>query len=170
MKTFLGLLAVIVIGLFVIAIASPEGRLKAEATTAIQAGLLDPGSATFDGVRVVDGHYVCGWVNAKNRFGGYVGSKRFVYQQFTQGCILSNYEAVFACRHLSDVIKTCHPDVFIPQNVLDALNADKYGADFVKRTQEQKPAAAKPGQSMPGPHIAVVPSAAQATPLPRPRP
>ena len=52
--------------------------LKAEAEAAIKAELLDPASALFSEV-TVDGAAVCGLVNGKNRFGGYVGAKRFVW-------------------------------------------------------------------------------------------
>lgn len=48
---------------------------------ALKLGLKDPDSATFQAVRLVDyfeGKVVCGRVNAKNSYGGYVGYKPFV--------------------------------------------------------------------------------------------
>ncbi len=41
--------------------------------------MLDPGSATFREVRVVKGA-VCGFVNAKNRYGAYVGYTMFAVE------------------------------------------------------------------------------------------
>lgn len=50
------------------------------------AQMLDPGSATFQGIseKLADFAY-CGEVNAKNRMGGYVGYKRFFAQRGTSG-------------------------------------------------------------------------------------
>jgi hypothetical protein len=51
------------------------------AKAAITASLKDPGSAMFRYVKLKkfgDGEVVCGEVNAKNSYGGYVGFKRFV--------------------------------------------------------------------------------------------
>lgn len=46
---------------------------------AVRRKLLDPGAAQFREVFLADrGGHVCGQVNAKNKFGGYVGFKRFV--------------------------------------------------------------------------------------------
>lgn len=44
----------------------------------VLANLKDPGSAEFRNVRpTADGLYLCGEVNAKNSYGGYVGFKKF---------------------------------------------------------------------------------------------
>ena len=48
---------------------------------AVKKGLKDPDSAKFQNLRLTDygnGKVVCGEVNAKNSYGGYVGHKRFV--------------------------------------------------------------------------------------------
>ena len=63
-------------------------ELTAEQTEAVQSGiretLIDPDSARFSGL--IGGwsddpelaFYVCGWVNSKNRFGGYAGRQAFL--------------------------------------------------------------------------------------------
>jgi hypothetical protein len=49
-----------------------------EAQRRVAERLIDPDSAQFRNVTVV-GDSVCGEVNSKNRFGGYVGFQRFGY-------------------------------------------------------------------------------------------
>ena len=52
-----------------------------ESLKAVKRSLKDPDSAKFDGVKVVsapNGKVLCGFVNGKNSYGGYVGFKRFV--------------------------------------------------------------------------------------------
>lgn len=58
---------------------SVNDRLISEAKDAIKRQLKDPYSAQFENVSVKHEGIVCGYVNAKNAFGGYVGRKRFVY-------------------------------------------------------------------------------------------
>jgi hypothetical protein len=56
---------------------APASKEQAEAAkVAIVATLKDPESARF-GAITTDGKIVCGTVNAKNSFGGYVGPKVF---------------------------------------------------------------------------------------------
>ena len=51
-----------------------------EAQEAVSSDLIDPMSATFTDVTATEtGSAVCGYVNAKNRLGGYTGKKRFVW-------------------------------------------------------------------------------------------
>lgn len=53
----------------------------ASAKKAVARSLKDPGSAQFRNVRVVpygEGSVICGEVNGKNSYGGYVGFKSFV--------------------------------------------------------------------------------------------
>lgn len=52
--------------------------VKGKAKDAVRAQLVDPDSAQFKDIQA-DGVTVCGFVNAKNRMGGYTGLKRFVY-------------------------------------------------------------------------------------------
>jgi hypothetical protein len=52
--------------------------LLSKARTAVAHSLKDPPSARFDGV-VKKAEAVCGFVNAKNSYGGYVGRTRFAY-------------------------------------------------------------------------------------------
>jgi hypothetical protein len=53
----------------------PEG----EARKAVAASLTDPSSVQFQNVTSYSENVVCGEFNAKNRMGGYVGFKPFVY-------------------------------------------------------------------------------------------
>jgi hypothetical protein len=45
----------------------------------VKASLVDPNSAMFSDVTILNGSILCGKVNAKNRMGGYNGNKSFVY-------------------------------------------------------------------------------------------
>lgn len=58
---------------------SANDKLIAEAKDAIKQQLKDPYSAQFENVTVKREGVVCGHVNVRNAFGGYVGRKRFVY-------------------------------------------------------------------------------------------
>lgn len=60
------------------AFSTPKERLD-WAEDQVRALLRDPDSAKFKGVKET-GHYsFCGWVNAKNAFGGYAGYQPFYY-------------------------------------------------------------------------------------------
>ena len=50
-----------------------------EAHKAVRAQLIDPDSAQFANEKTYSRGAVCGEVNSKNRFGGYVGFTRYVY-------------------------------------------------------------------------------------------
>lgn len=53
---------------------SPQQRAVIET---VKAQLKDPDSAQFKGVKETSPGYWCGWVNAKNGFGGYTGFQPF---------------------------------------------------------------------------------------------
>lgn len=58
-----------------------QEKTIAAAQEAVKKGLKDPDSAKFQNLRITDydgGKVVCGEINAKNSYGGYVGYKRFV--------------------------------------------------------------------------------------------
>lgn len=70
----------ITIAMFV-ALAVPS---VADAQRAVRAELKDPDSAKFRGVKLEKGddgkpYAYCGWVNAKNGYGGYTGENYFIY-------------------------------------------------------------------------------------------
>lgn len=54
-----------------------ESPWEAEAKRLVTDGLKDPSSAMFREIRELSGDQVCGQVNAKNSFGGYVGYRWF---------------------------------------------------------------------------------------------
>lgn len=64
--------------------AQDETAVIAEAKSKVSMKMKDPDSAQFRDIVHVAPHgtlktdLVCGWVNAKNSFGGYVGFRRFV--------------------------------------------------------------------------------------------
>lgn len=63
----------------------PQSRAK----EAVRKGLIDPDSAKFSDLR--DGKTkgdVCGFVNAKNRMGGFVGDTPFVYRGLTDRAVM----------------------------------------------------------------------------------
>lgn len=61
---------------------SPQEKAFEGAKTLVMLELRDPASAVFTGLRyrapAKYGETVCGYVNARNGFGGYVGAVRFV--------------------------------------------------------------------------------------------
>lgn len=60
--------------LVVIAAAPPQPSANEKAAIAkVKAELKDPDSAQFRGVKEYEKGVFCGWVNAKNSFGGYAG-------------------------------------------------------------------------------------------------
>jgi hypothetical protein len=67
-----------------------ESEALSAAQESLKQSLKDPSSAQFRNVRLVtfgSGKVICGEVNAKNSYGGYVGFKRFVaspYQSETE--------------------------------------------------------------------------------------
>lgn len=103
-----------------------------QAKAAVVNKLKDPESAHFtDLVNRTDHHVVCGWVNAKNSFGGYVGFRPFVVSNDTAtfrddadaGSL--NNRGIFAimwnlCRPLdAEVFGDAHVD-------LPTINVEKY--------------------------------------------
>lgn len=48
------------------------------AKVSVRSRLKDPASAVFSELRILGNERVCGYVNAKNSFGGYTGNTRFV--------------------------------------------------------------------------------------------
>lgn len=58
------------------ACSDEDGQKIEEVQALVQDQLKDPQSAQFTNVRVVEG-LVCGEVNAKNSFGGYIGKRKF---------------------------------------------------------------------------------------------
>jgi len=61
-------------------VSNPKDRKKAieNSKAAILSTLKDPRSAVFRNIIVRNDFYVCGEMNAKNSFGGYVGFKKFI--------------------------------------------------------------------------------------------
>lgn len=64
--------------LALLAAAALSPPLKAEVTRAVEAQLVDPGSAQFKLGPVKSTDRYCGFVNAKNRMGGYNGFEPFL--------------------------------------------------------------------------------------------
>lgn len=73
-----GLVFGIVAAMIATAALAQEDPAIAKAKAAISARLKDPDSARFTDVSI-NGNVVCGRVNAKNAFGGYVGGQPFRY-------------------------------------------------------------------------------------------
>src|SRR5712671_5400862 len=80
-------------------IFNPDSTMIETAKAAVKGGLFDPYSAQFEDLRVArnqNGEFVCGFVNAKNKLGGYTGKAPFVYgvvgQRFN---IITDRQAAF---------------------------------------------------------------------------
>lgn len=75
----IGLLVVVGLGyvFYVESFGAPEFVRVSRAKDAVAAQLFDGGSAQFRNVHAVNIISICGEVNAKNRFGAYVGFTKF---------------------------------------------------------------------------------------------
>lgn len=84
--------------------ASDSDQLISEAKTEVEKDLRDPMSAQYRNVRVLPGQMtvVCGEVNAKNAYGGYVGFRRFL--STAEATILEDTGAQYALRNVQDQI------------------------------------------------------------------
>jgi hypothetical protein len=87
------------------------------AKAAVKGGLFDPYSAQFEDLRVVtnqNGEFICGFVNAKNKMGGYVGKAPFVYgvvgQRFN---IITDRQAAFLAGEY--MVAPCFPRMEVPK-------------------------------------------------------
>lgn len=86
-----------------------------EVETAVKAKLNDPDSAQFSEISTKDG-VTCGLVNAKNKFGGYVGRRAFIYAggkvhfQDSEGFNSFGYEAC-TMTALSAAIQATHEEI-----------------------------------------------------------
>lgn len=89
---------------------------KNKAQKAVKNVLIDPNSAMFSDVKEgVSANYVCGFVNSKNRMGGYVGSSPFIYNTKKEKLMLlskwatdstfQSYEFSLRYKNLSDGLK-----------------------------------------------------------------
>jgi hypothetical protein len=79
--------------------ASKQIALEAEAELMVQQKLKDPRSADFSAQRVdLATRTVCGQVNARNAFGGYVGNRGFIYADGT--VILQDADPTFYVKAL----------------------------------------------------------------------
>lgn len=65
---------------------------------AMDSRLLDPASAQYKDVAGYSSGYVCGSVNAKNRMGGCIGSKQFLYNDATGVLIIDSAPREFDIR------------------------------------------------------------------------
>jgi hypothetical protein len=80
-------------------------------------GLLDPYSAHFDEIRVIPSEggkkIVCGFVNAKNRFGAYVGRKPFAYRADYAAQIVEGDPPLFQIHSTTNPMAAkCFPWIF----------------------------------------------------------
>nr|WP_314529356.1 hypothetical protein [uncultured Brevundimonas sp.] len=55
-----------------------QRELIERAKESVTSEMIDPASVVFTDV-TADGSSACGWVNGRNRFGGYAGKQRFVW-------------------------------------------------------------------------------------------
>jgi hypothetical protein len=97
-------------------IFNSDSAMIETAKTAVRSGLFDPYSAQFEDVRVArnaNGEFVCGFVNAKNKMGGYVGKAPFVYGVAGQRYnIITDRQAAFLAGEY--MVKPCFPRMEVP--------------------------------------------------------
>ncbi len=99
-----------------------EGRHFAKAKEAISGGLFDPYSARFENLKI-QGKFVCGYVNAKNRMGAYAGRVPFTYNMETGVAFVLNDKKEAFVAGAENVIP-CFPWYHIPSNAMEASRPD----------------------------------------------
>lgn len=93
METIINRAAVVVLLAFGLAGCGDNAQRQVEQT--VRGHLNDPDSARFSDVEVIDkGRLVCGQVNAKNAFGGYVGDRTFMIWDGTTRIASSDLESL----------------------------------------------------------------------------
>jgi hypothetical protein len=101
-----GLLAVMIIA------GWEDGGMIARAKAVVQANIYDPDSAQFRDLIVIGTsdstkRTVCGKVNAKNKFGGYVGYASFIYREPSYGLIIAGQKIAGQVFDEFDIEQTC---------------------------------------------------------------
>ena len=86
---------------------SPGEKLLAEAKEQVARQLLDPESARFRDLKIKGKDAVCGEVNGKNRFGGYVGFQPFSYEAATKDVTIFDPEYSQSILHITRI---CDPE------------------------------------------------------------
>jgi hypothetical protein len=71
-----------------LAVAPATGRQDAQIIAAVKAKLKDPVSAQFRDIKRLDNGNYCGWVNAKNSYGGFTGFSVFYVRHDTNEVVL----------------------------------------------------------------------------------
>lgn len=97
---------------------SPEAVME-QAKQALAGGLKDPASAQFRNVRLVsynNGAVVCGEVNGKNSYGGYVGFKPFVASPAGSALLKSGgrYPEIDAAAN-AGIFTACSGPAYVPE-------------------------------------------------------
>jgi hypothetical protein len=115
MKT-LGLAALCLVGWFIATLFIfgdwEEASLQTVAEASVRQQLVDPDSARFDRPIVIKSErQVCGFVNAKNRMGGYVGRQLYIYSGGSAIIIADNHQLkrLSELKHFKDQISKCGP-------------------------------------------------------------
>jgi hypothetical protein len=106
----------------------PDEVAKQKVQDKVSYDLIDPSSAQFRNVTVVDG-WVCGEVNAKNRFGAYVGYKPFY------GTYIDGAEAIGHIYDSEDKLSEAVYGPIYSANCDDA-GAPRSGEDRLRAMQE----------------------------------
>jgi hypothetical protein len=103
-----------------------DAPLFRRAKEAAAHNLFDPYSAHFTELRKVDtdiGAVVCGFVNAKNRLGAYVGPKPFVYEDLINFAIVESEDSIRAA--FKSTFEYCTPNYRKPEFNLSKADKDR---------------------------------------------
>ena len=88
--------------LIIVILISGWGNKNIEtAKKSIEEHLLDPSSVQYRNVKTYSDNVVCGEMNGKNKMGGYVGYKPFIYKQDDINLDVSSTEIDAWCRNKS---------------------------------------------------------------------
>lgn len=83
------MIARVLLFLFFLSTTGCSSTKKAE--DAVRKQMIDPASTAFRALEDRNG-FVCGEVNSRNRFGGYVGFRRFIYERKSEAVTIDPQE------------------------------------------------------------------------------
>ena len=89
-----------------------DAGMRARAEAVVKVNIYDPDSAQFKDLIVIGTsdspkRTVCGKVNAKNKFGGYVGYASFMYREPSYGLIIAGQKIAGQVFDEFDIEKAC---------------------------------------------------------------
>lgn len=113
----------------------------AKAQWAVSKYLFDPYTAQFDGLRTVsyeNQQYVCGYVNAKNKMGAYIGKHEFVYDPMIDVALVNDESDT--AKALKERFQPCLPESMRTSKVKKGANTASINEDAIPKPDTTVPA------------------------------